>query len=118
MAFWLVGATVLWALAYDTAYAMEDVSDDVRIGLHSTARLWGRWVVEGIFLCELGMLFCLFEVGQLAGLGFPYMIAVGLSWSFFCWQYVCLKRNMLSGFAIFMQHQWVGPVMWLGLLLS
>ena len=65
---WLMAATVLWALAYDTAYAMTDLADDVRIGIRSTARWWGRFVCEGIFLCELGMLFCLFKAGKLAGL--------------------------------------------------
>ena len=42
MAWWLLGANVFWTIAYDTAYAMVDRNDDVRIGIKTSAILFGR----------------------------------------------------------------------------
>jgi len=40
-AFFLYGGLIFWTLGYDTIYALQDIEDDVLIGVKSTARLFG-----------------------------------------------------------------------------
>lgn len=52
---WLLwGATVLWALGFDTAYGLSDREDDLKIGIQSSAIFFGRFAPEAIGLCFLG----------------------------------------------------------------
>ena len=76
-------AVVLWALVYDTMYAMVDKDDDLKIGVKSTAILFGaydRQIMGGLQIIILGLLLA---VGQMAYAWWPYyggiLIASGLS---------------------------------------
>ncbi len=64
-------ATVIWALIYDTEYAMVDREDDLKIGIKSTAVFFGDYDRLAIGILQLVMLALLAWAGQLAGLG-PY----------------------------------------------
>lgn len=116
--FWLVLAAICWALAYDTAYALMDKTDDERVGIRSTARCWGRWVCEGIFWHEVAMLCCLGIVGRLLLFNAFYFVGLGIVLGVFGWQYLRLKRQQVSGWVIFLEHQWIGPLIWLNIVLS
>ena len=76
-------ATVLWALVYDTMYAMVDKDDDLKIGVKSTAILFGTKDREIIAGFQLMILCLLYSIGQLQQLDWPYdiglTIAAGLS---------------------------------------
>jgi 4-hydroxybenzoate polyprenyl transferase len=52
---WLYAACVLWTLGYDTLYALQDIKDDTRLNLRSSARTFGRWVKPMVVLCYSGM---------------------------------------------------------------
>ncbi|MGH8453028.1 MAG: 4-hydroxybenzoate octaprenyltransferase, partial [Nevskiales bacterium] len=59
VAWWLFAANVLWAIAYDTFYALVDIADDRRIGVKSSAILFGAWVRPITGLLQLAVLGCL-----------------------------------------------------------
>ncbi|MGZ8096368.1 MAG: 4-hydroxybenzoate octaprenyltransferase, partial [Methylosarcina sp.] len=65
-------AVVLWALIYDTMYAMVDKEDDLKIGVKSTAILFGRYDRHIIALLQVAMLLLLMIVGKMQHLGGPY----------------------------------------------
>ncbi|MFO0767184.1 MAG: 4-hydroxybenzoate octaprenyltransferase [Nitrospiraceae bacterium] len=66
---WLLfGATVCWAVAYDTIYALQDRDDDRRVGVKSSAPWFGNHVPMAVALCLTGMLGCLVFAGLVSGL--------------------------------------------------
>ena len=77
---WLVfGVALVWAVIYDTFYAMVDREDDLKVGVKSTAILFGDvdlFVIAGL---QVLMILGLVLVGLLAGLGFWFYAAVAIS---------------------------------------
>ena len=75
----LFAATLCWAVAYDTIYAMMDRDDDLRIGVKSTAILFGRADRAMVGLFQLLTLMLLAWVGMRAGLGRIYFVGLLLA---------------------------------------
>jgi 4-hydroxybenzoate polyprenyltransferase len=72
---WLIWLNVVvWAVIYDTMYAMADRGDDLRIGVKSTAILFGKADVFIVGLLMVVLMLGLALVGQMAGLG-PWYFA-------------------------------------------
>ena len=89
MAAWLFFlATLFWALAYDTMYAIADREDDLKIGVKSTAILFGRYDRMAIGMMQILVLVIL--------------VLAGLSFSLGGWYYAGLA--VASGFSIYEQH--------------
>ena len=65
----LYAATILWALVYDTMYAMVDRDDDLKIGVKSTAILFGEFDRHILAFLQLSMLLILYGIGRQIGLG-------------------------------------------------
>jgi 4-hydroxybenzoate polyprenyltransferase len=65
----LLLANIFWAIAYDTEYAMVDRNDDIHLGIHSSALLFGRFDVIAVMLCYGITLASLALVGLMVGLG-------------------------------------------------
>ncbi len=112
-------ATLIWALIYDTFYAMVDRDDDLKIGVKSTAVLWGRYdrAMIGGFQCLFYAL--LVAVGMLFGLGLAYYLglaaAIGMS---IYHQWLTRGRDRASCFAAFMQHNYLGGLIFVGLVVD
>ena len=76
---------ILWTIAYDTIYAIQDIEDDALVGVHSTARLFGPRVGIAVALFQAGAIilflaaFIAAGVGWLAYIGLP-LGAVQLAW--------------------------------------
>jgi 4-hydroxybenzoate polyprenyltransferase len=109
-------ATVLWATAYDTWYAMVDREDDIRMGARSTAILFGdmdlvaQGVLFGSFLVALVML------GQRAALGWPYLAGLGIAAVLILWQFWLARRRTPEGcFRAFLNNHWVGMAVFAGI---
>ena len=121
---WLVyGATICWAVAYDTIYAVQDRDDDARIGVHSAVLFFGRWGWVAVAGCGLVMVLLLALVGSMLGLNAIFYAVLGGVALFCTWQAWQLRRPALSGqdaFRLFHQHVWVGWAIlggiWLGWL--
>ncbi|MBV5324321.1 MAG: UbiA family prenyltransferase, partial [Rhodospirillaceae bacterium] len=69
VAWLLLLGNVFWAVAYDTAYAMVDRDDDLKIGIKTSAITFGRYDVAAIMLCYAAHLGLLLLRGQMLGLG-------------------------------------------------
>ncbi|TLY26601.1 MAG: 4-hydroxybenzoate octaprenyltransferase [Nitrospirae bacterium] len=118
---WLLYAsTVFWAVAYDTIYALQDRADDARIGVKSSAILFGTraWIAVGASVC--GMLLLLAATGWLVGIGpafYGMLAAVGGFLTHQVWKLrEPVSPNM--AFALFKQHVWVGWAILAGIWLG
>jgi len=109
-------ANIFWSLSYDTAYALGDRADDVKIGVKSTA----IWLAEKalIAIIVLGLM----AIVVLGLVAWQYGEAVRLSWllaSFYqcylCW--MLWKRGESWGFVFFLKSHWVGLVFCLGFII-
>lgn len=79
-------ANILWAVAYDTQYAMVDRDDDIKIGIKSTAILFGRYDTLIIGILQLGVMALMALIGWLNGLGWGYYWAVLVAGALFVYQ--------------------------------
>jgi 4-hydroxybenzoate polyprenyltransferase len=115
----LFGATLCWAVAYDTAYAMVDRDDDIRIGVKSTAILFGRADRLMIGLFHALTLTLLVWAGARAGLGLTYyiglLLAAGLAGR---QRWLMRERARAACFRAFLENNWFGAVIFAGLALD
>lgn len=114
----LYGANLLWTVAYDTFYAMVDQDDDVKIGVKSTARLFGRYGFWIIGLLQLGTLALLEWAGQLAGLGEAYSYALLAVLLLFFYQHRLARQGREGCFRAFLHNHYVGAVVFAGIVLG
>jgi 4-hydroxybenzoate polyprenyltransferase len=82
----LYAAALFWTLGYDTIYAHQDKDDDERIGLKSTALLFGRRTRPWLFLFYAAFLALLALAGGLAGLAWPFFAVLVPAALHLCWQ--------------------------------
>lgn len=112
-------ANICWTVAYDTQYAMVDRDDDLRIGVKSTAILFGRYdnLING--LLQLATLVLMATVGHLNQLGAPFYWSLLLAACLFVHQQkITAKRQREQCFQAFRNNNYVGMVMFIGILLS
>jgi 4-hydroxybenzoate polyprenyltransferase len=117
---WLIfAAVVLWAVAYDTMYAMVDREDDLRIGVKSTAILFGRADRAVIAVCQVAVLALLVAAGGRAGLGGWFhaglLVAAGLAlWQ----QWLIRERRPADCFRAFLNNNAFGLAIFCGIALD
>ena len=117
---WLVfGAALIWAVIYDTFYAMVDREDDRKIGVKSTALLFGDvdlFVIAGL---QLLMLIALVLVGLQAELGFWYYLSVAGAAGLMAYhQWLARDRQPAGCFAAFLHNHIIGFVIFVGIVLN
>lgn len=120
---WLLfAATICWALAYDTIYALQDRNDDIQVGVKSSAILFGSHVWVAVGIIEIVMIAFLGVAGWMEHLNLAfYGVLAGLA-GFLSQQVWRLRAevNPSEAFAMFKQHVGVGLVIlggiWLGTL--
>jgi 4-hydroxybenzoate polyprenyltransferase len=117
---WIVfGATLCWAVAYDTAYAMVDRDDDLRIGVKSTAILFGRADRLMIGLFHALTLVLLVWAGARAGLGLTYYIGLLLAAGLAGWQQWLMRTRARDAcFSAFLNNNRFGAVIFAGLAMD
>lgn len=116
---WLVfGSAVVWAVIYDTFYAMVDREDDLKIGVKSTAILFGDvdlFVIAGL---QALMLLALVLIGLQAGLGFWYYASVAFAAALMAYhQWLARDRQPAACFAAFLHNHNIGLVVFIGIIL-
>jgi len=115
---WLYLGNLLWTMVYDTKYAMVDRDDDLAIGVKSTAILFGRWDRLLIACLQLLCLLCLYMAGTRFDLGGFYNAALLLVAGLFVYhQYLIRGRNREACFRAFLHNNWVGLVLFVGIVL-
>lgn len=116
---WLLfSATALWAIAYDTIYAVQDLEDDRRVGVKSAALYLGPSLHRGVGLALSAMLVLFAITGWLNQLQWPFyctLVGVGI---FFMNQVRLLQQPVspTDAFAMFRSHIWAGIALLFGLL--
>jgi len=112
-------AVVLWALVYDTMYAMVDKEDDLKIGIKSTAILFGDYDREIMAVLQLIILGLLAYVGIMQQLSWIYYAALGFGSLFFIYQQkLIFNRNRADCFKAFLNSNWFGLTVFIGLVLE
>ncbi|MGD8709660.1 MAG: 4-hydroxybenzoate octaprenyltransferase [Ectothiorhodospiraceae bacterium] len=117
---WLVFiAAVVWATIYDTQYAMVDRDDDLKIGIKSTAILFGEQDRLIVGLLQVLMTLILLAVGIRAGLGGAYYGAVAVATLLFVYQqYLMRDRDRDACFRAFLNNNVYGGIVFIGIVLN
>ncbi|HVH83445.1 MAG TPA: 4-hydroxybenzoate octaprenyltransferase [Steroidobacteraceae bacterium] len=112
-------AAVIWAAMYDTIYAMIDREDDIKIGVKSSAILFGDMDRLLIGVMQLMMLYALYLVGEDMHYSRWYRGGVIAAAELFLWQQWLIRRRDPAGcLRAFLNNQYVGLVIFAGLLLQ
>lgn len=119
MVWFIFGINALWTIAYDTQYAMVDRDDDLKIGIKSTAILFGRFDKMVIGALQLVTLAMLMYVGTWYQLGASYywsLLVVGALFVF--QQHLIRHRDRDLCFRAFLNNNYVGMVVTIGLFIA
>lgn len=117
---WLVFlANLLWTIAYDTQYAMVDRDDDLKLGLKSSAILFGRHDKRIIGALQLLTLLILLLVGQLSELGSSYYWSLLAAAALFVYQQRLIReRQREACFQAFLNNNYVGALIFAGVVIN
>jgi len=110
---------IFWAIAYDTAYAMVDREDDIRIGIKTSAITFGRFDVAAIAICYGVLLISQIIIARLAHLS-PYFW-LGWGAALLCALYhvtLVSTRSRENCFKAFLHNNWLGGFLFLGIVLG
>lgn len=117
---WLLwGATVCWALGFDTVYAMSDREDDCRIGVNSSALFFGAYAAEAVAICFAGTVLLLGWLGSIMQLNFAFWISLAIATAGWTWQYIRLREPQLPNPVygeMFRQNVWIGFLLLAGMV--
>lgn len=119
LAWILFAANICWAVAYDTAYAMVDREDDLKVGVKSTAILFGRHDRAMVLLFHIMTIALLAWVGALAGRGLGYHAGLAAAAGFALYQQWLMRHRDRAGcFRAFLNNNWLGAAVFAGLVSS
>jgi 4-hydroxybenzoate polyprenyltransferase len=119
VAWLLLLANIFWCIAYDTEYAMVDRDDDVRLGIHSSALLFGRYDVVAVMICYAAALCILAYAGHLLNLGGGYYLSLLLAAGIAAYHYRLIRsRERGACFKAFLHNNWLGAAVFAGVVLS
>ncbi|WP_428355102.1 4-hydroxybenzoate octaprenyltransferase [Methyloprofundus sp.] len=112
-------AVALWALVYDTMYAMVDKEDDLKIGVKSTAILFGDRDREILAVLQIIIMLLLVQIGRMQDLSWVYYVSLICAGGFFVYQQkLIFYRNKADCFKAFLNSNWFGLTIFVGLLLE
>jgi 4-hydroxybenzoate polyprenyltransferase len=118
-AWWLLLANVCWTIAYDTQYAMVDRADDIKIGIRTSAILFGRFDVAAVMLAHAIFVLLLAWIGWRAWLTWPFYVSLLITAGLVAYQYTLIRsREPARCFRAFLHNNWVGAVIFAGIVLS
>ena len=112
-------ANLLWTVAYDTYYAMTDRDDDLKIGVKSTAILFGdadRVIILGLQGLSLG---CLLLAGAQFDLGGWFHLGLLVAAGCYLWEFWYTRnREPQRCFQAFLHNHWAGLAIFVGIVLN
>ena len=119
-AMWMLwGATVLWALGFDTIYAMSDREDDRKLGVNSSALFFGNNAPMAILICFTGTVLLMSWLGVTMELTFAFWLTLGIAAIAWGWQCLRLKNPQMLPSAygeMFRQNVWIGFILLAGMI--
>ncbi|QYJ89564.1 4-hydroxybenzoate octaprenyltransferase [Shewanella halotolerans] len=115
-AWWLFAANWCWTVAYDTMYAMVDRDDDLKVGIKSTAILFGRFDRQIIGLFQLAALGCFIMAGLSADRGLVFALGILTFIGFGLYQQkLIFDRERAPCLQAFLNNNWAGMVLFVTL---
>ncbi len=109
-------ANLCWTVAYDTMYGMVDRDDDIKIGLKSTAILFGRYDKLMVLLLQISTLILLFAVGNILQLSLIFNLSLLVAAALFAYQqWLIRERDSGACFAAFLNNHYVGMLVFGGI---
>jgi len=110
-------ANLLWTVGYDTYYAITDRDDDLKIGVKSTAVLFGD-ADRVIILTLQGLaLFCLMLAGSRFELGLYFFLGLLVAAGCFAWEFWSTRdRDPQACFKAFLHNHWAGLAIFVGIV--
>lgn len=112
----LMLANLFWVIAYDTAYAMVDKPDDLKIGIKTSAITFGRFDVLGVMLCHACFIMIMMVIGQLQQMNLAYYAGLVVVTGLVMYQYTLIRnRDRALCFKAFLHNNWVGLVVFAGI---
>lgn len=119
VAWLLFTANLCWTVAYDTMYAMVDRDDDLKVGVKSTAILFGVFDKRIILFLQLITLALLLVVGDILAFGWPYQLSLVICAGLFTYQqFLIAARDRDKCFNAFLHNHFVGLVVFLGIFIE
>jgi len=116
LAWWLLAASCLWTIAYDTEYAMVDRDDDLKLGLNTSAILFGRADVAAVMLCYALALAVLIVIGVHLAFVWPYWWGLIAAGAIAIYHFTLIKgRDRDNCFRAFLHNNWFGAVVFAGI---
>jgi 4-hydroxybenzoate polyprenyltransferase len=114
---WLIYiAVTVWTVAYDTFYAMVDRDDDLKIGVKSTAILFGDFDRLITALLQMFVVFVLMLIGYRFELGIIYYFSTIIAAALFAYQQLLIQdRKREDCFKAFLNNHWVGAIVFIGI---
>ena len=117
--FILYAGLVLWTIAYDTIYALQDREDDALIGVQSTARLFGKRAVLASFCFHMGAAALVALAAVLNGSVRAGAVTALAFFAHGVWQVVRLKSSQeQDALGVFKSNVWAGAILAGGFLLA
>jgi 4-hydroxybenzoate polyprenyltransferase len=119
LAWALVGANVFWTIAYDTEYAMVDRDDDVKLGLKTSAILFGRFDVAAVIVCYALFVASMVAIGLWQRYGPYYYAGLTVAGVIALSHYRLIRTRSREGcFKAFLHNNWVGAAVFAGIALD
>ncbi|HUQ28165.1 MAG TPA: 4-hydroxybenzoate octaprenyltransferase [Usitatibacter sp.] len=116
LAWALLAANVAWTIAYDTEYAMVDRDDDLRIGIRTSAILFGRHDVAAVMACYALFLLVMAAIGVWQGYGLAYFAGLAAAAAIALHHYRLIRaRDRQQCFKAFLHNNWLGLAVFIGI---
>jgi 4-hydroxybenzoate polyprenyltransferase len=110
---------VFWAIAYDTAYAMVDRDDDVKIGIKTSAITFGKYEVTAIVICYALFLLIMACLAVIENLNLWFWLGWSVAVACALYHYTLVKtRDRIKCFAAFNHNHWLGTALFAGVILA
>lgn len=115
----LMLANLFWVIAYDTAYAIVDKPDDLKIGIKTSAITFGQYDVTGVMVCHALFVALMVYIGQLQSMGMAYYAGLLVATGLMGYQYTLIRnRDRALCFKAFLHNNYVGMAVFTGIALD
>lgn len=117
---WLIFfINLIWIMVYDTLYAMADRADDIKVGIRSTAILFGDADKLLIGLMQAMVIIGLLILGAELAFSWVYFVSILIVAALFVWQQILIrKRNPQKCLQAFLNNNYVGMIIFIGILIE
>ncbi len=115
LAWLLLIANVFWTVAYDTEYAMVDRDDDVKLGIKTTAILFGRFDVVAVMICYTLFIVLMAMIGLHLHFVWPYWVGLAVASAIAIYHFTLIRHRLRDTcFRAFLHNNWLGAAVFAG----